>query len=234
MALRLSTSSSPHGSSTRKFSKAGFELKTLSGLVEFAVQPTGDCVKPVGANHAVVAVSLLRDGMACWGGGVSWSMAPFVRPSDRLMIQPIGPREIRRGDLVAVHRDGEIVVHRVFACQTNGYWTKGDAMLFLDPFVPKEVVLGRAVALELPTDRRVQLDTLPWSAVQRGLGWVAWCAAQICPSLRPPWLRRLFWRLLRLPFYAAATFARRGRAPAHCMAPPGCASLRIDGGSKKH
>lgn len=137
------------------------------------------------------------------------SMTPLVRPSDRLLIQPLGPRKPRRGDLVAVHRDGVIVIHRVIATRLDGCWTKGDALLTLDAFVPKGEFLGSVATLELLTDRRISFDTFPWNAVQRGLGWVAWCAACVCPGLRPTWLRRLVWRVLRLPFYAASALARR-------------------------
>lgn len=188
----------------------GFESKTLLSFAKSAGQPKRERLMPTGTSHAVIATTLLRDGVACWGGGRSSSMVPLVRPSDCLLVHPLGARRVRLGDLVAVRRGGEIVVHRVVGCQTGGYWTKGDAMLYLDPFVPPREILGRAVILELPTGRRVSLDEFPWDVVQCGLGWLAWCAARLCPGMRPSWLRRLFCGILRLPFHVISALMRRG------------------------
>lgn len=157
---------------------------------------------------AALAAAALAAGRPCRGRGGSTSMRPLLAPGDWVLVEP-ADRPPRRGDLIAVARGDGVIVHRVVARGAGGCWTKGDAVLALDPFVPDGEVLGTVTALETASGRRIALTGARWRLVHWLLGCCGWWAARCCPRLRPRWLAGLGWRLLRAPFHLAARWARR-------------------------
>lgn len=165
------------------------------------------------AAHSGLAAGILATVRACWGAGASGSMGPILGPGDRVLIAPVAAGDYRVGDLVAVERHGAVVVHRVVRRAPAGCWTRGDAVTTLDPFVPNETILGRAVALDVAGGRIILLDRGPWRTLGAVLGRASRLGA-LSARLPRVWPRRLAWRASRTPFYAVALGVRRsGRRP---------------------
>lgn len=96
---------------------------------------------------AELVASLLREGFEVRLRLSGWSMKPLLSSGSVVRFAP--PGGFRRGDVVlARHRNGALVAHRVVALDETTVWTKGDACRSLDAAVPRERVVGRAVALE--------------------------------------------------------------------------------------
>ena len=154
---------------------------------------------------------LSREG-ALWVREASPSMLPLIRPGDELWLAPVSPRRISRGMLVAYEREGQLVVHRVIACDEAGIVAKGDALAAPDPVVPRDQVVARVIALRRATGRLVDLDAFPWPLINRLLGGLAFLACSLCRegsrAARPPLLSRLVWKALRVPFYLARLLLR--------------------------
>jgi hypothetical protein len=78
--------------------------------------------------------------------------------------------------------------------------------------VPWDRVVARVVALRRPDGRRVDLDAFPWPLVNRLLGRIASLACRLSIGASGdgswPFLRRLVWKALRLPFYLARLLLR--------------------------
>lgn len=143
---------------------------------------------------------LARDG-AAWVHESSESMAPLVRAGDRLWLAPAAGGEVRRGQLIAYHRDGRLVVHRVLVRGARSLITKGDGLSRRDPPVAASEVVGRVTVIATARGRRIELDGFPWPALGRLLGLV---------SRASEWTRGdgMAWKLTRLPAHVAAWWAR--------------------------
>lgn len=91
--------------------------------------------------------SLLRDGFDVRLRLSGWSMKPLLTSGS--VVRFSSPKGVRLGDVVlARHRNGALIAHRVIALDEKTLWTKGDACRTLDAAVPRERVVGRAVVLE--------------------------------------------------------------------------------------
>jgi signal peptidase I len=77
-----------------------------------------------------------------------WSMLPAVWPGDTLVVERVGPDQVRIGDVVVVARDGKFCEHRVVSIageSGNRRWiTRGDALPVADRPVLENELLGRA------------------------------------------------------------------------------------------
>jgi len=107
------------------------------------------------------------------------SMAPLLRTGEHVIAAPVPAEALRRGDLVVVPRDLVLVTHRLVAhVGWDGWYTKGDNSLSIDPLIPAAVILGRVVALESPEGR---LDTTGWRwwILNRVLGGIGGCQTAI-------------------------------------------------------
>ena len=139
------------------------------------------------------------------------SMTPYLIDSDLVTLEPVGPADIRLGDLVYTQQPGlPPLLHRVVGRVRgkDGGWTvltKGDALATRDPAVQAGYVAGRVSTIVrlLPsgTCREVRLKT-------RYRGWLQFCLA--CGSRSAPRLfssisRRLFARPDRLEGKAPRT-----------------------------
>ena len=107
------------------------------------------------------------------------SMAPLLRPEEHVIAAPVPAGDLRRGDLVVVRRQGVLVTHRLAAHSVgDGWYTKGDNSLGVDPLVPADAILGRVVALEVLGGL---LDTSGWrwTILNRILGWIGGCQTAV-------------------------------------------------------
>jgi len=77
-------------------------------------------------------------------------MVPFIRDRDVLTIAPIGDRQPRVGEVVAVRlsETGRMAVHRVVARVGVGWLIRGDNCLEADGVVSLDELLGRVVRVE--------------------------------------------------------------------------------------
>jgi hypothetical protein len=77
------------------------------------------------------------------------SMLPTIAPGQRVVLRCHA--DVRPGDIVAVVRGPELLVHRLVAASTSGQWflLKGDANRFCDPPVTSPgAILGRIEGIE--------------------------------------------------------------------------------------
>jgi signal peptidase I len=75
------------------------------------------------------------------------SMWPSIRRGDNVIIEPFNKEQIPvKGDIVALIRDGGLVVHRVVALAGEDinkcYQTRGDSSLYADPWSGEEEIAG--------------------------------------------------------------------------------------------
>jgi hypothetical protein len=104
-------------------------------------------------------------------------MIPFVRDGDIVHVRPVAHGDVRVGDVVAYASAEAFLLHRVVAERPGGWLLRGDALDFAD-FVPREAVLGRAVAV-VRRGRWRRLDTAP----SRWLGRVVAALPGVVPRL---------------------------------------------------
>ncbi len=95
------------------------------------------------------------------------SMRPFLEGGEILIIEPLGIRRPRVGDVVLL-KDGHnrFVIHRVVLIKSDLVQTKGDALNEPDPMVGADRILGKVERVEKGTS---QLDLESWP--QRIRGW---------------------------------------------------------------
>ena len=74
---------------------------------------------------------------------VGMSMWPLLKNRrDRIVIRPVGDRELRRGDVPLYRRpDGKYVLHRILRVKEDHFVIRGDNTYALER-VPKEWVIG--------------------------------------------------------------------------------------------
>lgn len=77
------------------------------------------------------------------------SMAPLLRQGDRINIIETQPAKLQSGDLVVMHVNRELIVHRYWVSQHLGdklyLITKGDRLAVFDPLMPAAYLVGRVV-----------------------------------------------------------------------------------------
>lgn len=92
-----------------------------------------------------------------------WSMYPTLTKEDRLTVEPAQPEQLRVGDLVLFHHQGQLICHRLVGVQGTGpalrLLTKGDATTGSGELLEPDQVLGRVIAIER---RRPRLPRWPW------------------------------------------------------------------------
>jgi hypothetical protein len=80
-----------------------------------------------------------------------FSMIPGLPPGTRVRLQPVDPKSLRSGDVIAFLYHGRLVAHRVVrlgrtAASRRYLLTRGDAMLLNDVPVPFDSALGVVTA----------------------------------------------------------------------------------------
>jgi len=100
--------------------------------------------------------------------GIGWSMAPFLKDGDRLVIAPVPVDRLRIGDIIAYDdtSSGAIVCHRVVKKRTipGGIqlYARGDANWGTSGPLQEHQLRGKVVAVY--RGRRVMILTSPWRA----------------------------------------------------------------------
>jgi len=92
-----------------------------------------------------------------------WSMRPFIRDGDFIVVSPIENSSIKAGDVVFhLTTENKIIVHRVIRKQKKGnrmiMFIKGDATFSSPEKVEMQNVLGKVVAVERNGQKK-RLDT---------------------------------------------------------------------------
>jgi len=144
-----------------------------------------------------VLALMAREGGA-WVEAASLSMSPLIRPGDRLRLSALDPAGARPGTMVAYRRGDTLVVHRLLRRTPAGFVTKGDALTDIDPPVAAGEIVGRVAAIRSPDGRLLDLERAPWPQIGAALALVA--------GIRGA--NPIVWKVLRIPFYLAASFRR--------------------------
>ena len=146
------------------------------------------------------------------------SMVPLLKLGDIVVIQRIEPERLRKGDLVVVRHEHELVTHRL-VWQTAGKWvTKGDNCRSLDPAVVDQAILGKVIALER-SGATIDLQEKHWQTINRWLARLGWIEANVF----------LFSRRLRacLPNYNTSREGAKGSLAARLLSVPFRLATRI-------
>lgn len=104
---------------------------------------------------------------------ITGSMAPFLNPGDKVLVQRAGSHDFQIGDLLVARRHGEFITHRLVKIGKNEYYTKGDRSLYLDPPLSKDNIIGRVIEIDRP-GRIVDLRTSYWRLMNALLGRINW------------------------------------------------------------
>ena len=80
-----------------------------------------------------------------------FSMWPFLRPGEKLIIKKVPLKDLRVGDIILYKMNGEMISHRLVkkVWHENRYifFTKGDASFTLSEPIIEEAFLGKVVGL---------------------------------------------------------------------------------------
>jgi signal peptidase I len=106
-----------------------------------------------------------------WGRASSGSMRPLISANSRVLLERIGPDQIRFGDIAMFRSDKCLVIHRVL-----GKRQEQEGVVFLQKgdynaeagFIPASAILGRVWAVER-SGREVYLLSGKWRAIQVAL-----------------------------------------------------------------
>ena len=84
----------------------------------------------------------------------SGSMVPTLNVGDVILMEPVDPKDIKVGDVIIFYKPGsdQLIVHRVVKKTNSGLYTKGDANVAVDWWVPLpyEYVVGRWTGFKIP------------------------------------------------------------------------------------
>lgn len=101
------------------------------------------------------------------------SMYPMLQADDAIWVAPASCKELRRGDLIVLRQAGGLVTHRVVHRGPEGWRTKGDNRLGLDPPFGEQEILGCVVAIER-AGVRTELKDWRWGRFNRLIGGLSW------------------------------------------------------------
>lgn len=90
--------------------------------------------------------AIIEVGGEAWVEGSGFSMWPFIRAGDRVLIG--APRDIAVGSIVLLPLHGRAVLHRVKLVERDTVRTAGDANLISDAPVQRSQVMARALAAD--------------------------------------------------------------------------------------
>ena len=97
-----------------------------------------------------------------------YSMHPFIKDGEVIIVKPVKIFEIMRGDVIFYHASQEMVAHRVIKkCRENDkivLVTKGDSNFNFDSPFGEKNVMGKVIAIEKPNGT-IMLDCKTWRIV---------------------------------------------------------------------
>lgn len=86
------------------------------------------------------------------------SMSPAIPDGALLEVRPVAFDELRIGDIVVFHYAGEVFCHRLIRKEGRCCILKGDTLLYADPPIVWEQVIGRVVTLIREDARFISLS----------------------------------------------------------------------------
>jgi signal peptidase I len=82
---------------------------------------------------------------------ITGSMQPLIKEGDELHIE-LQPKVIHLGEVLIYRHRGQFIAHRLVDIRQSGekerFILKGDAILNLDPPLPRERIIGRVICVE--------------------------------------------------------------------------------------
>ena len=106
-----------------------------------------------------------------WGRTSSGSMRPLIPANNRVLVERIGPDQVRFGDIALFRSDKHLVIHRVLGKRHGqgelAFLQKGDYNAEAG-FIPAAAILGRVRAVER-NDTEVNLLSGRWRTIQVAL-----------------------------------------------------------------
>ncbi len=93
------------------------------------------------ANQKIknILVELLKEGHKAEVHASGISMYPLLRPGDKLLVTPAKPAT---GDIAVFDRGDTLVAHRVYKIINGFCFLKGDSLIYADPPIPENKILG--------------------------------------------------------------------------------------------
>ena len=127
-----------------------------------------------------VLCALLDDGLTVRFEAGGRSMLPTIRDGDTLVVEPVDPASISRGDVIVVGGPWSVRAHRVVGEGDHGGGTvilRGDALQAPDAPVTPEQVLARVTGVERNGRQRPVQGPVIYSRIllRRSLVAVRWC-----------------------------------------------------------
>jgi hypothetical protein len=89
------------------------------------------------------------------------SMLPSVWPGDVVTVQRRELTELRPGQIVLIHREGELIAHRVMSSADDQLITQGDSLPHCDPPISPFEIVGQVVSI-LRNGRSIRIEQLFW------------------------------------------------------------------------
>ena len=141
------------------------------------------------------------------------SMLPALWPGSVVEIESCSLGDVRVGEIVLALREGRLFLHRLIACERNGFVLCGDSMPGPDPQYRAQALLGRVAEVD---GKRVAFRPTLWSrlraACSRAVGMVlCHCSIARRVALRLRVRRDAAAREFRIPS-PAAEFNSAGRS----------------------
>jgi signal peptidase len=84
------------------------------------------------------------------------SMLPVVWPGDEITVSHSEYAELRTGHVILYRRNGRLIAHRIECVAQDQLIARGDSLLYLDPPVQPNEIVGRVVSI-LRRGRAIQL-----------------------------------------------------------------------------
>lgn len=99
-------------------------------------------------NAGDVIAEVLASGHRARFTATGDSMHPFIRSGERLVVEAVDPRALRRGDVVLARLERGLTAHRVVRIERRGaevvsITTRGDNCSFEDPSFSPDQLVGR-------------------------------------------------------------------------------------------
>lgn len=162
----------------------------MSKVLRYKADEVTSCTSPY---TDIMTQEVLAQGFCLRVKGRGFSMYPFVRTGDTLLIEPKSPAELDIGDIIFYRRHkGIYVAHRLI--KKNGsatLITKGDNLRYYDEPVPVKKVLGRVISIERD-GRYLRLDSKLNKFVNRFWASLSPMSWWLRPKFKPWW--RLYQR----------------------------------------
>jgi signal peptidase I len=105
-----------------------------------------------------LSVELLRSGQTIRFTPTGDSMYPTIKDGEPVIVEPLAPAQVRRGDIVLYQTARGVIAHRVISIERQDgalrFRLRGDASQRCDQPVAASQVLGKVVAVERQGKRR--------------------------------------------------------------------------------